>query len=133
MHLLIGIHGPEIEQKQFLDRLKNRVKKVIRIHEIKFYDILCYKEAEEEVKKYLARQPNGKINIPKMFYKFISLGHQHILQKFELPPSDLKAGEPFNPENPNSRLGSNDTEVIAILKVKDRDWHKIPGDGQEGI
>jgi len=133
MHLIIAIHGPEQDQKQFLEKLKNRVKGIIGIHEIKFYDILCFKEAEEEVKKYLARQPTGKITIPKFLYRFIKLGNHHKLEPLDLPKSDLKPGTPFNPEKEESRLGSNDTEVIAIIKVKDRDWHKIPGDGQEGI
>ena len=133
MHLIIAIHGPENEQKEFLQRLKQRVKKIIDIHEIKFYDILCYKEAEEEIKELLARQPHGAIRIPGPLLRFINLGPHHKLEQLELPRIPDKKGVPYFPQTEKSPLGTPNVEVIAILKVKDPDWLKEPGDGQEGI
>jgi len=132
MHLIIAIHGPENEQKEFLQRLKQRVKKIIAIYPIKFYDILCYKEAEEEIKELLARQPQGAIRIPKPLLRFIDLGPHHKLEPLELPKLP-KGGIPYFPQTEKSPLGTPNVEVIAILKVKDPDWLKEPGDGQEGI
>ena len=119
-HHIIATHGPDPEVEDFLKKLKKKHQpQLVDIHEIRFWDIIVNSD-NSKILEDLGNQPHGKIEIPKLFLKCVNIGSHHRIESLELKGTPGRGGGiPIFPPQEDSQLGTNDTEIISIVKIKD--------------